>query len=492
MTKKRIAKLGVIVMLAVVAGYGRPLLSQASATITETTNQRNTIGTLTAVPVSNVKVGDQVQFNYWLQTAGAPAPTTETVQFYDGTTQIGTPQVITLRSASNLIPYAQIDTSKGWTIAGSTPTVTINSVAGPDGSAASGTAIVFPNTTAGTSGVSYAVPSAINYSGQVMTFSVWAQSAMPTTIQLKVTDQPQVAASQSTTCSVMSSWNRCSISYTFPGGSGTGFAVSIVSSSLPTQTVNVWGAQFETGAAPGPFVSTIGTARPTNGQAGTLTFPYSNFLNGAHSITVQYPGDANFVASTSNPIDISVGKGSSSVVLTDSPVGTSVYGVAVVFTAQVSGPTATPTGTVEFFDGAISLGTGIVDGSGKATLTTVGATSLSAGSHPVTAVYSGDANFNTSTSNQTTHVVTQASGAVTTVIVSGLNPAIYGDSVTFTLTVSSPVGVTPTGTVTVMDGASSLGVVTLNAAGTGTLTVPTFTAGAHTITATYSGDTNYH
>ena len=491
MTKKRIEKLAVIVTLAVVAGYGRQLLSQTSAMLAETVNKRNTIGTLTAVPVLNVQVGDQVQFNYWLQTAGAPAPTTETVQFYDGTTQIGTPQSITLRSASNLIPYAQIDTNNGWIITGATPTVTINSVVGPDGSDASATAIVFPDTTSGTSGVSYQVPSAINYSGQVMTYSVWARSATPTIIHLEVTDQPQIAASQSVPCAITASWQRCALTYTYPAGAGPGFAVSIVSSALPTQAVSVWGAQFETGASPGPFVSTIGTARAADGQAGTLTFPYNNFLNGAHSITVQYPGDANFVASTSNPVDISVGKGASSVVLTDSPVGTSVYGVAVVFTAQVSGPTATPTGTVEFFDGATSLGTGTVDGSGKATLTTVGTTSLSAGSHPITVVYSGDANFNTSTSNQRTHLVTQATGAVTAVIATNLNPAIYGDSVTFTLTVSSTVGVTPTGTVTLMDAASSLGVVTLNAAGAGTLTVPNFTAGAHTITATYSGDRNY-
>ncbi|MDV9203194.1 Ig-like domain-containing protein, partial [Streptomyces sp. Wh19] len=54
----------------------------------------------------------------------------------------------------------------------------------------------------------------------------------------------------------------------------------------------------------------------------------------------------------------------------------------------------TPTGTVDFFDGATLLGTGTLSG-GVATFTT---STLAIGTHPLTAVYNGDANFTSSTS----------------------------------------------------------------------------------------------
>ncbi len=54
-----------------------------------------------------------------------------------------------------------------------------------------------------------------------------------------------------------------------------------------------------------------------------------------------------------------------------------------------------PTGTVTFMDGASVLGTATVNGSGVATLST---SALTAGTHSITAVYGGDANFVGSTS----------------------------------------------------------------------------------------------
>jgi len=79
----------------------------------------------------------------------------------------------------------------------------------------------------------------------------------------------------------------------------------------------------------------------------------------------------------------------------------------------------------------------------------------------------------------------------TTTISSFLNPAIYGENVTFTAVVTSAAG-TPSGTVTFADGATALGTATLNAAGAATLTVSTLAIGGHNITATYSGATNYN
>jgi hypothetical protein len=65
-----------------------------------------------------------------------------------------------------------------------------------------------------------------------------------------------------------------------------------------------------------------------------------------------------------------------------------------------------------------------------------------------------------------------------------------GDSVTFTATVTAPLGV-PAGNVNFKDGAASLGSVTLDGNGGAQLAVQSLTAGAHTITAEYPGTSRY-
>jgi len=76
----------------------------------------------------------------------------------------------------------------------------------------------------------------------------------------------------------------------------------------------------------------------------------------------------------------------------------------VTFTAIVTAPLPTPTGTVTFMDGAASLGSAALDASGKATLTI---SSLTVGSHSITAVYGGNATLGGSTSAVLTQSVTQ-------------------------------------------------------------------------------------
>jgi hypothetical protein len=76
-----------------------------------------------------------------------------------------------------------------------------------------------------------------------------------------------------------------------------------------------------------------------------------------------------------------------------------------------------------------------------------------------------------------------------TAVVSSLASSVYGQSVTFTATVSSSAG-TPTGTVTFTDGATTIGSAPLNG-GVATLSTATLAAGAHTITASYGGAADY-
>lgn len=79
----------------------------------------------------------------------------------------------------------------------------------------------------------------------------------------------------------------------------------------------------------------------------------------------------------------------------------------------------------------------------------------------------------------------------TTAVTSSVNPSDFGQSVTFTATVTSGAGI-PTGSVQFKDNGTNLGTaVTLNVSGVTTLNTPALTVGTHTITAEYSGATTF-
>ena len=468
-----------------------PALAQSTGSLTQTVNKRGTIGVLTASPSSGLTTGTPVTFTYTLHTAGAPAPTSETVQFMDGASALGSPQTITSVAATNLLPYSQISTGNGWTTSGTTPTVTSGAANGPDGSTGSATQVAFPNTSSsGTSGVQFSV-AGTSYASSSVTVSVWAQSTANTTLTLGLTDSPAVSASGSTTCAVTSVWQRCNFTLAFPSNAGSGFVAAFRSTNVGAQTINLWGSQVEQATAAGPYVSTIGSARPTGAQGGSVSFVYSTFTPATHTITVAYAGDTNFNASTSNTAVLAYTKGTAGLTLTASAASPSIYGTALTFTATFTGQSGLlPTGTVQLMDGATVLGSGTINGSGVATVALSGTSSLGGGSHSLTISYPGDSNFNSITSSVLPYVISKSS-ATTVSVTSSLNPSIYGDVVTISANVTSAAGAIPTGTVAITDNGVALGTVTLNGAGSATLAIPLFTAGAHPLVATYSGDANY-
>ena len=92
-----------------------------------------------------------------------------------------------------------------------------------------------------------------------------------------------------------------------------------------------------------------------------------------------------------------------------SSLNPSVFSQLVTFTVTVTSSGGTPTGTVTFNDGAVSIGSGTLDSTGHATLSV---STLSAGTHSINAVYLGDSNFNPSTSPELSQVVLTPSQAV--------------------------------------------------------------------------------
>jgi Bacterial Ig-like domain (group 3) len=107
---------------------------------------------------------------------------------------------------------------------------------------------------------------------------------------------------------------------------------------------------------------------------------------------------------------------------------------------------------------------------------------------PLTAVYGGDSDFAASTSKAFSQVIGKAT---TTVALSpSLNPATFGQPITFSATVTPQISGVPTGTVTFLDGAKVLKTVTLSA-GAASFTTSTLTRGVHNITAKYNASTSF-
>ena len=163
-----------------------------------------------------------------------------------------------------------------------------------------------------------------------------------------------------------------------------------------------------------------------------------------------------------------------------------VFGQSVSFTANVSSPNGTPTGSVEFFDGAISLGTAAVSG-GTAVLAT---TALNVGTHAVSATYSGDNGFLSSGSSSVS--VTVSTAHTTTTLASSPNPSTRRQTVTVTATVAAlpPGAGAPTGQVQLFDGKKKIGTSDL-VNGVATFQVLFKSPGDQTLTASYAGDTRF-
>src|SRR5208337_2347795 len=261
---------------------------------------------------------------------------------------------------------------------------------------------------------------------------------------------------------------------------------AVVTGDSPTGSV-----QFLDGA------TSLGTAIALTGNVATYTT--STLALGTHSITAAYKGDAFNSPSTSPALPEFVSKNAPTTNTLVASVDPIIVGQSVTFTATVTG--TSPTGTIQFMDGAASLGSPVVLISGTAALTTSG---LTIGTHSITAVYPGDTANAPSTSAALSEVVSLY--ATTTTVSSSTNPAMVGQFITYTATVT---GNNPTGPVLFRDGATPLVTLKPGTSGPGNLpvsnpppanpqslvlssgqvsiTLAFSTAGTHSITAIYQG-----
>jgi Bacterial Ig-like domain (group 3) len=218
--------------------------------------------------------------------------------------------------------------------------------------------------------------------------------------------------------------------------------------------------------------------------SGSARFVTTKLPSGTNVITAVYLGDSSHSGSTSLPVNQFV-LTATTTALTSS-VNPSIYGNAVTFSATVTSALGAPPNgeSVTFMLGTTVLGTAALsNGTANFPISTLGA-----GTKAVKAVYGGDATFASSTSTAVHQSVTKA--ASTTVVVSSLNPSIFGQPVTFTATVAPQFSGTPTGRVTFKNGTTTLGTTTLSG-GVASFTTTKLAAGTLSITAEYQGSPSF-
>jgi uncharacterized membrane protein len=381
-----------------------------------------------------------------------------------------------------------------------TPTTTTESSDHPNGSVF-GEPITFTATVAATGtgtptgtvdfteGASDLTPGGVTLSGGLATFSTSSLAVGSHTITASYSGDRSFAPSSGTDSVAPQTVHKASSKTTL-----TSFPLAVFGEQV-TFTATVSAVAPGAGTPTGTLTFKEGTrllaANVSLNSMAMATFSTTPLSAGPHTITATYSGDGDFRANTGFFIQ-PVGKAGTQSSIVAS-VSTTQLGQAVTFTATVMvlAPGAgMPTGTFQFSDAKAPFGTATVDASGHATFST---SSLTGGSHAISATYLGDANF--VASNQSLAIgqfVIRASD--TTVMSVNPNPSVYGQSVTFTVAVQATrtgLPFVPSGVVHFTDTGAGAGNVILDATGRGTFSTSALTAGTHTLTAFFSGDRNF-
>jgi uncharacterized repeat protein (TIGR01451 family) len=353
--------------------------------------------------------------------------------------------------------------------------VTLTATVTPPGAGAATGSVTFTDSIAGTLGtvalgagsVATLTTSALTASGSHVITAAYTGDVNVLGSSGQVTQT--VSGSLTTTSTISSSVNPAYITQPIT------FTATVTASngSPATGTVN-----FLQGA------TVVSTANLANGLA---TYTTAFTTTGNRNMSARFIANGPYLASNSVALTQRVlNLPAATTTQVSSSMSPSMVGQGVMFTARVTSTFGSiPDGeTITFTDGGGAvLGTATTLG-GTASLTY---SALKAGTHPIRAAYAGDPTFGASTSAPITQVVNKY--ATTTSLVSSVNPALYGQSLTLTATVVSQGPSIPTGNVVFRNGSTTLATVALDASGVATLARSNLLVGTLPLTATYNGDT---
>jgi sugar lactone lactonase YvrE len=252
--------------------------------------------------------------------------------------------------------------------------------------------------------------------------------------------------------------------------------------------------------------STCANAKGLNqGQSCTVAADFSPQAAGAETATLTLASSAPNAASlTLSGTGLLPRVPTTLAVAVTSPQGTPAYGQPVTLQATLTASSTSrgaPTGGVTFYVDNVAQSQAPVPLANGTATTTIPV--LTGGSHSITASYTGDTNYSSSTSPAITITIGQSHSSTSIAISApdtnptAANPA---QAVTLTATVAAPLTGVPTGTVTFYNGTTSLGTASLvnltKSSSSASLVVNSSAAtelalGQYNITATYSGDSNF-
>ena len=272
------------------------------------------------------------------------------------------------------------------------------------------------------------------------------------------------------------------------------FGQSVTFTATVTNT-SVNGSGTPTGSV--QFVidgSNFGSAVALVNGSASISDAALNVNGSPHTVSVTYTNsDGNYTGSTSPNFSQTVNADSTSTAVSSS-VNPSAFGQSVTFTAAVSNTSAngvgTPTGSVQFVIDGSNFGSAVALVNGSASISDA-ALNVNGSPHTVSVTYTNsDGNFTGSTGTLTNGQTVNAD-STSTAVSSSVNPSAFGQSVTFTATVTN-ISVngsgTPTGSVQFVIDGSNFGsaVALVNGSASISDAALNVNGSPHTITAVYT------
>jgi hypothetical protein len=247
--------------------------------------------------------------------------------------------------------------------------------------------------------------------------------------------------------------------------------------------------------------STSGTAT-TAGTAITFTVNASanSLLAGVYSplpivFTNTTNGQGNATRATSltvNPplpgaLQVTPGTGVSTSGTQGGPFSPSSFSYTLASTRGTIGYSIS--GLPSWLDASSTSGTATTAGTAITFTVNTSANSLAPGAYDTTATFTNTTSGDGTQMRAATLTIVARVSPTATALTAAPNPSTFGQSVTFTATVTSSSG-TPTGTVYFQEGATMLGSGALSG-GTATFSTTTLSRASHLVTAVYGGATNF-